>query len=185
MQNRHVKTKAIIIICIVAIAYYIAFFTLRFTVFENFTLSPAKYEISESCIIVHGQATTGPDIGVVEGAEFIRAAIPLPHPDNLVTSEIIMTGKSIYEFFDYPDYYACNWLVYGKVIGTTCSELWGGVYPVFESEKVYPIMPLSDFVRLEVIMFAKPPLGFLAGFVLYLWPIVVILVLLLTKKRRN
>ena len=179
------KTKAIIIICIVAIAYYIAFFTLKFTVFENFMLSPAKYEISESCIIVHGQATTGPDIWVVEGVEFIRAAIPLPHPDNSVISEIIMTGKSIYEYFDYPFYYYCNWLVYGKVIGTTCSELWGGVYPVFESEKVYPIMPLSDFVRLEVIMFTKPPLGFLVGFVLYLWPVVIILVLLLTKKRRN
>ena len=70
------KTKGIIMVFVIAVAYYAAFFTFKFMVLENLTLSPAKYEISENCIIVRGQAVTGPQIRVVEGAKFLLAAIP-------------------------------------------------------------------------------------------------------------
>jgi len=182
------KFKAVFIVCMIAIVYYAAFFTLRSTVFENYTLSPAKYQVSEHCIVVHGQAVTGPQIRVVEGADFLLASIPLPHPDDLNATEIEMTGKSIYnDLLSYPDYYACNWLIYGQVVGTTDRyiETGSGIVPVFEAEKVYPIMPLSDFFTLEVILFVKPPLGLLAALLLFLWPVVVIPILLLRKSKNG
>jgi len=178
------KVRIIVIVCIVAAAYYIAFFTLKFTLLENLMLSPVAYEISEYCVIVRGQAVTGPLIGVREGAECLSKAISLPHPENLNTTELEMTGKSIYsDILGYPDYYACDWLVYGKVTGVTdiFIETGSGIIPVFEADRVYPIMSISEFLSLEVIMFAFPPWGLLAALALYLWPVVVIILLLLKK----
>jgi hypothetical protein len=182
------KIKKIAIVCTLAMVYYAAFFTCIFTVFENLTLSPAHYQISENCIIVHGQAVTGPEIRVVDGADFLLASIPMPHPEDLNVNEIEMTGKTIFNgIFDYPDYYVCNWLIYGKVIGLTdqyaiCGD---GTIPVFETERVYPMMPLSDFLGLEIIMFTKFPWGLLMAGLLYLWPVAAILAVFLRRNRRN
>ena len=187
-KNRGGATRAkhIAILCVVAIAYYAALFTCRFTLFENLTLAPAHYQVSETCIIVHGQAVTGPEIRVVEGAEFLLAAIPMPHPEDLNVSEIEMTGKTIYgDILVFPDYYACDWLIYGNVIGTTdqyaiCGD---GTVPVFEAEWVYPMMSLSDFFGLEIIMFAKFPWGLIMAGLFYLWPVAAILALFLGRKK--
>jgi hypothetical protein len=182
------KAKRIVMICVVAVVYYVAFFACKFTVLENFMLSPAKYQISENCIIVHGQAVTGPDIRVVKGAEFLSASIPLPHPDDLNVSELKMKGKSIYNsILEYPDFYACNWLIYGKVVGTTdeFAVCGSGTIPIFETEEVYPMMSPAVFLALEVILFVKFPWGLIAVCLLYTWPIVVLLVLLLRTKRKS
>ena len=178
------KIRNILIVCVVAAAYYIAFFTLKFTLLENLMLSPAAYEISEHCVIVRGQAVTGPLIGVVEGAKHLIAAVPSPHPEQLNVTELEMTGKSIYsDILGYPDYYACEWLVYGRVVGVTdiYVETGSGIIPVFEADRVYPIMSISEFLILEVILLAFPPWGLLAALALYLWPVVVIIFLLLKK----
>ena len=185
-KGRTSIVKRIVIVCTIAIVYYVAFFTCKFIVFENLTLSPAHYQISENCIIVHGQAVTGPEIRVVEGAEFLLASIPMPHPEDLNVSEIEMTGKTIFSgILDYPDYYACNWLIYGKLVGITdqyaiCGD---GTIPVFETEKVYPMMPLSDFFGLEIIMYTKFPWGLLMAGLLYLWPVAAILALFIRREK--
>jgi len=173
------KARKTLLTSIVCIIYYIVLFTLKFTLLENLRLSPANYQISENCVIVHGQATTGPEIRVVEGANYLIAAVPLPHPDDLNVHEIEMTGESIYtNILAYPDYFVCNWLIYGKVVGTTDRyEICGsGTVPIFETEKVYPIMTIAEFITLEVIMFAKFPWGLIAALILYIMPAVVILV---------
>lgn len=182
------KAKKTIIICAISIAYYILFFTCKFTVFEYMRLNPTNYQISENYIIVHGQATTGPEIRVVEGAEFLLASTPLPYPDDLNVSEIEMTGMSIYKnLLDYPDYYACDWLVFGKVTGTTdmYEECGSGTIPVFEAEKVYPIMSLSDFLVLETVWFYKAPLGFILALLLYFWPVAAILICINRKEKSH
>lgn len=178
--------KKIAIVSIIAVVYNTAFFTFKLTVSENIMLSPSRYRLSENCIIVHGQAVTGPEIRVVEGAEFLLASIPLPHSEDLNVNEIEMIGKTIYSgILDYPDYYACNWLIYGKVVGVTnqyaiCGD---GTIPVFKTERAYPIMPLSNFFNLEIIMFAKFPWGLIVAGLLYLWPIAVILILFFRRKK--
>lgn len=176
----------ILIVCAAALAYYAAFFTCKFTVFENLTLHPAHYQISENCIIVRGQAVTGPQIRVVEGSEFLLASVPAPHPEDLNANEIEMTGKSIYNsILDYPDYYACDWLIYGRAAGFTdqyaiCGD---GTIPVFETERVYPMMTLSDFLGLEIILGVNFPWGLaLAGF-LYFWPASAMLALFPRRKK--
>ena len=182
------KTKRVLIMSIISVAYYIAFFTFRFIISEHIILYPANYRLSERCIIVHGQATTGPDIRVVQGAEYLLASIPLPHPEDLNVTEIKMTGKSIYNgILDYPDYYACDWLVYGAVVGTTdeyaiCDS---GTIPVFEAEKVYPLMSLSVFINSDMVLFLHFPVVFILSLFLHSWPFAAILIMLLKKKKQS
>jgi hypothetical protein len=172
------RKKRVVIVGVVAVVYYAALFIFRFTISQNFMLYPANYQLSENCIIVHGQAVTGPQIRVEKGAEFLLSSIPPPYPDDLNVDEIEMTGKSIYtDILGYPDYYACDWLVYGVVTGTTdqyaiCGS---GTVPVFEAEKVQPIMSLSQFLSLEVILFERLPFGLMTA-LLYLWPIAAFIV---------
>lgn len=185
MMKKSNKLKFMIIIIIV---YYLGLFTCKFTVLNDFTLSPAAYQLSEQCIIVRGQAVTGPEIRVAEGGQFLLSSIPLPHPDDLNVSEIEMTGKSIYNnILDYPDYYACDWLIYGKVTGTTDKyKICGcGTVPVFEAEKIYPMITLSDFLKLEVIMFAKFPFGMILAYLLYLGPVTAVLIMILKRQKQH
>ena len=182
------KKWKIVIAMLITLAYYLVFFTCKFIVFENISLNPSNYQLSENCIIVQGQATTGPEIRVVEGAGFLVSAVPYPHPENLNVNEIEMTGKSIFDsFLDYPDYYACDWLIFGEVTGTTdMYEICGsGTVPIFECSSVYPIMSLSDLLILEVILFAKFPLGLLGAFVLYVLPLVVMIVVVVPRKKHS
>jgi len=194
------KTKRVLITCAVAAIYYIAFFTIKLSVNQNLyydlsrervseiSISPANYQISENCLIVRGQATTGPHIRVVEGAEFLTASVPIPHPDDLNVQEIEMTGASIYSsFLEYPDYFACDWLIYGKVTGTTdqyaiCGS---GTIPVFQTEKVQPIMTLAEFLTLEAVMFDRFPLGLIGACYLYFWPLWVMVWVRLADIRKK
>jgi len=185
-RERLSRAKKIAIVCVIAVVYYAAFFAARFTVSENILLSPAHYQINENCIIVHGQRVTGPEIRVVEGMEFLLASIPAPHPEDLNVSEIEMTGKTIHSgIFDYPDYYACNWLIYGKVVGVTdqyaiCGS---GTIPVFETDRAHPMMSLSDFLGLKIIMAANFPWGLMMAGLLYLWPAAAILAMFLKRGK--
>ena len=178
------KTKIIVAI-LLTVAYYVIFFFCKFTLFKLVMLSPSNYRLSESCLIVHGQVTTGPEIRVVEGSEFLVNAIPSPHPGNLNVSELEMTGKRIESsFLDYPDYYACDWLIYGKVTGTTdMYEICGsGTIPIFECDELYPIMSLSQFLSLEIIMFSKFPIGLFGAIAVYLLPFIVMGIYAFAKK---
>lgn len=182
------SSKKLIFVIIVAVLYYIVFFTFRFTVVENGTLMPRNYQISETCIVVRGQAVTGPEIRVQEGGAFLATQIPLPHPSDFNVAELEMTGKFIFDnVLAYPDYYACDWLVYGKVTGTTddYAVCGSGTIPVFEAEKIYPLLPLSDYLLLEARLYSKFPLGFLVAGLFYLWPVAEILVVLLKNKSKR
>ena len=180
------RTRKINVAIIITMLYYVVFFMCKFTVFEKIMLSPSIYQLNENCIIVHGQATTGPEIRVVKGSEFLASAILSPQPDDLNVNEIEMTGKSIfYSFLDYPDYYACDWLIYGEVTGTTdrYEECGSGTIPIFECDNAYPIMSLSSFLTLEVIMFTKFPLGLLAAISLYFLPFILMIVFRVHTKK--
>lgn len=182
------KSNKLKFMIIISIAYYIILFTCKFTVFKYFTLSPLDYQINEHCIIIHGQATTGPEIRVAEGEQALLSAIPFPHPDDLNVNEIEMTGKSIFDgILKYPEYYAYDWLIYGEITGTTDQyEICGsGTVPVFEAEKVYPIMPWSDFLKLENIIFIKFPVGIILAFLLYLWPVTAALIIIVKKEKQH
>lgn len=181
------KRKRIIIACAVTGIYYLLLFAFRFTLSKSILLSPADYQISENCIVVRGQVTTGPEYCVIEGVEYLSAAVPVPGPDNLNASEIEITGESIYDgILEYPDYYACNWLVYGQVVGTTDRyEICGsGSVPVFEAEKVYPMMSVSEFLSLEIILFAKFPIGLILAACLYVFPIGAGLLVVIAEIKR-
>ena len=181
------RRKRIIFWALITVAYYTVFFVCMFTVLEEVMIFPSGYQISENCIIVHGQATTGPQIRVVEGSEYLALAIPLPHPEDLNVYELEMTGKSIYSRpLEYPDYYICDWLVYGEVIGTTdeYEECGSGTIPVFASTEVYPIMSLADFLTLETVLFAQFPLGLIVAILLYAAPFIGLLVVVLKPSKR-
>ncbi len=168
------KTKKMIIIFII---YYGFLFTAKSTIFNKIMLGPSDFQLSENCIIVEGQVITGPEFRVVKGAEFLANMIPTPHPENLNLNEIELTGKSIYnDIFVYPEYYQYDWVIYGKVIGTTdmYEECGSGTIPIFECTKLFPVITLSEFLKLEILLFAIPPFGFLLALLIYLCPIIII-----------
>ena len=179
--------KRILIAVLILVLYYFLICNLSVTVTEKqerLMISPSNYTISENCIIVRGQATTGPELHVVEGADYLAAEIAQPHPGDLNTKEIEMLGKSIYSILDYPDYYACDWLVFGRVVGTTDEyEICGsGTIPIFEANKVYPIMSIAEFFALETVMFAMFPLGLIFALLIYLAPVGIAVLLVFRKK---
>lgn len=180
------KTK-IIIATLLTLLYYAFLLLCKFTVFDTFKLRPAQYQISENCLIVDGQVTTGPSIVVIKGSEYLAKAVPSPHPDDLNVGELEMTGKTIYSsFLKYPDYYASEWLVYGEVVGTTdmytiCGS---GTIPVFECKELYPIMSLPQFFTLETVMFSRFPFRLL-GFIVYFMPFFVMGIYATIRKTRK
>lgn len=173
---------------LIVAAYYGILLVLITLVSPHILLYPAQYRISESCCIVKGVATTGPSVRVIEGSEFLSDAVPVPHPEDLNTGAIELTGRSIFQhILEYPDYYYCNWLIFGRVTRTTerYKECGDGTIPVFEVEKRYPMIRLYDLVRTGIILGLKFPLGLILSLIVLIWPVFMLLIAVICKRRRN
>jgi hypothetical protein len=178
----------IVSILLITLMYYVFFFDFKFVFSEGLRLRPLNYQLSENCIIVRGQAVTGPEVRVVEGAEFLASSLTSPQPENLNVNEIEMVGKSIYgTFLKYPDYYACDWLIYGEVIGTTdmYEIVESGTIPIFECNKLYPVVTLYQFSALELIMFDKFPIGLLVALLMRYLPFTLMILFIIFQVRAN
>ena len=101
--------------------------------------------------------------------------------------EIEISGASIRDHvFDYPNYYFCNWLVYGSVVGTTdqYKECDSGSIPVFACEKLYPMVSLSALLTFDILL-TKFPLGLILTLLLTLWPVGMILIVCRRKNESS
>jgi len=89
---------------------------------------------------------------VLEGADELRAAIPLPHPEDLNTNDIIMTGKSIYDWTEYPHYYQFDYVITGRYMELTTQyqEATFGTIPVFQADTVTPVGRLVNWIDVRL-----------------------------------
>ena len=184
------KRKNIIILGLIALSviYYVLFFTMKLIITDNLLLKPALYKINENCIIVQGQAVTGPVIKVVKGEEYLlESVVQKGYQKDINVTEIEMTGKSIFnDILEYPDYYVCDWLIYGRVIETTdMYDVTGsGTIPIFETERIYPIVTLPVFFTLEMNMLPIHAETYSTAILLFIWPIVVLIITIQTNNKK-
>ena len=108
---------------------------------------------------------------------------------------IEITGESVEllanEVLNHPNYLVVDWLIYGGVVGTTSKydEIFGiGIIPVFEAERIYPLISVSRFLVMDTVMDYKSYLTFFVLPMLFFGPIIgtiVILVILISKEREQ
>jgi len=95
--------------------------------------------------------TSAPVLRVLEGVDELRAAIPLPHPEDLDTNWIVMTGKSTYNWTEYPNFYLFDYEITGRYVElTTQYQVTFGTIPIFQADTITPIGQLSDWILVEL-----------------------------------
>ena len=177
------KRKLIWVLLVISVLYYIFLFVFQTEISKHILLYPEDYQINEHCIVIRFQRTTGPSFYVAEGSDYLKKEVSAP-PRDLNVSEVEITGTSVFDhfFFNYPDYFPPEWLVYGKVVGITDQYqiCYSGTIPIFECERLYPKATLSEPLN-DGIIFFKFPLGLILTTIIFLWPVVIIMIVYCRK----
>jgi hypothetical protein len=108
---------------------------------------------SSTRLFVGIERTTGPSYYVLRGADELKEAIPSPHPEDLNTNEIELTGKSLHEWTEYPVNIdtSFRYVITGEYIGLTDDyQITGsGTIPVFRVDTITPVGPIADWIAVK------------------------------------